>query len=171
MIKIKTLAIAGLLSALLTACGFQLRGQLNLPDNIEPIFISAANSQLGIEIRNLFSSNNIALTDQAGDANYKLVLLQQERDRRTLSVGADANAVEYQLIETAVFAIEDGSGKVVLAPKTLTERRVMRNDPDQVVSKGEEEALIRNEMLRSLAAKIVRQFSTLGRSGNDETAP
>lgn len=171
MIKIKNLAIASVLSVLISACGFQLRGQMDLPDYIEPIFITNANSQLGIEIRNLFSSNNVALTEQAADANYKLVLLKQDHDRRTLSIGADANAVEFQLIETAVFAIEDGAGNIVLAPKTLTERRVMRNDPDQVVSKGEEEALFRDEMRRSLAAKIVRQFSSLGRSSVDETAP
>jgi LPS-assembly lipoprotein len=161
---IKTLSILALLS-LISACGFSLRGQMDIADSVEPVYISGNdNSQLAIEVRNLFQLNDVSLTNKATEANYKLVLLKQSRDRRTLSIGANANAVEYQLIETAVFAIEDSQNKVVLAPKTLSERRIMRNDPDQVVSKGEEEAKLRREMQQNLAAKIVRQFATISRN-------
>ena len=159
--KIKTIALLTLFT-LISACGFHLRGQLDISDDVEPVYISSsANSTLGIELRNLLSVNDIEITNEATNARYRVILLKESQDRRTLSVGANANAVEYQLIETVSFAIEDSSGKPVVGPKTLNERQIMNNDPDQVVSKGEEEQRLRREMKRNLAAKIARQFSAI----------
>ena len=162
--KIKTLTLATLLT-LLTACGFQLRGQTELADHIQPVFINdESNSSLGIEVRNLLNINNIQLAQNAASANYKLTILEQRSDRRNLSIGANANAVEFQLIETATFVVQDKENQTVVGPKTITERRIMRNDPDQIISKGEEEALTRSEMERNLASKIARQLSAIGRT-------
>lgn len=144
----------------LAGCGFQLRGQVDLPAGVEPIYIGGNSSSiLSIEIRNLLSAAGIALSEDPVSANHQLIILEQDQDRRTASLDEQARAAEYQLIETIKFELRDQQGKTVLGPSKITERRIMPNDPNQVVSTGEEEQLLRREMAQNLAAKIARQLS------------
>lgn len=150
------------LALLISACGFHLRGSVNLPAGVEPIFIGGehANSQLGIEVRNLLNGNDIKLAPTAESANYRLIILEQGRDTRTLSLGGGTTAAEYQLTESAKFELQNAEGETVLGPRELTQRSIMRNDPNRVLSSGEEENILRREMLTNLAAQIARQLGS-----------
>ena len=149
-----------LASLVLASCGFHLRNQVDLPPGVEPIYVSSANptSSLAIELHNLLSASGVVLTDTVTEANYQLVILEQKQDRRVATLGERARAAEYQLIESVKFALRNRQGVTVLGPSTLIERRIMPNDPNSVVSTGEEENLLRREMLQNLAAKIARQL-------------
>ena len=151
-----------LLCLLLGACGFHLRGQVQLPPGVEPIYISGEtpSDPLLLEVHNLLIASGISLASSAADARYKLVITQHRQERNTASLGEGARAAEYQLIESARFALLDPRGKVALGPNRLVERRIMPNDPNSVASTGEEEQLLRREMQRNLAAKITRRLRT-----------
>lgn len=146
---------------LLTACGFQLRGKVTLPEGVEPLYIGglSSNSQLGIELRNLLTASGVALTTESTTANYQLLVLEQDHDRRNASLGEGARAAEYLLIEEVTFALRNQQGERVLGPNKITERKIMPNDPNKVVSTAEEEKLLRREMLQRMAAKIARQLT------------
>ncbi len=164
-----------LLCGLMTACGFQLRGAVSLPPGVEPIAIQSASpgDSLSTELRIMLSAYDIDLATAAEEASFRLVISEQERDRRTAALDQNARAVEYQLIETVVFELRDSEGKTVLGPNKLTERRIMPNDPNRVVSSGEEETLLRREMQRNLAGKIARQLSSFdyNQSATSNTTP
>ncbi len=152
---------------LLTACGFQLRGNVDLPQGVEPIYIGGINkhSQLSVELRNLLTSSGIQLSDQAGDANYQLNILDSLSHKRSTALGDRALIVEYQLIETVNFELLSKDGQRVLGPNKITARKIMPNDPNKVVSANEEEKILRREMLKNLAAKIVRQLQSFNFDG------
>ncbi len=158
--KIARLSLVFLTTLMITACGFQLRGAVDLPEGVEPIYISGLSSsgQLAIEMRNLLNAYGIDLTNNADEANYQLVILKQDSDRRTASLGEGARVAEYQLIESVSVELRNEKGVVVLGPNNITERKIMPNDPNKVVSTGEEERLLRREMLQRLAAKVARQL-------------
>ena len=148
------------LALLLSACGFQLRGNVDLPDGVEPIYIGGLNTsgQLSIELRNLLTAYGIELSSDSAQANYQILISEQKTDRRTASLGAGARVAEYQLIESVSFELRNKKGRTVLGPITLTERKIMPNDPNKVVSTAEEEKILRRDMLQQLAAKIARQL-------------
>ena len=156
--RLLVLAVALLISA----CGFQLRGSVNLPAGVEPIFIGGehANSQLGIEVRNLLNGNDIELADTQDSANYRLIITERNSQIRTLSLGGGTTAAEYQLTETATFELLNKQAELVLGPRTITQRSILRNDPNQVLSSGQEEQLLRREMLANLASQIARQLGS-----------
>lgn len=158
------------LALFISACGFHLRGSVSLPAGVEPIFIGGelANSQLGIEIRKLLNGNDIELAASQEMANYRLIITEQDSQIRTLSLGGGTTAAEYQLAETATFVLQNNQGKTVLGPRTITQRSIMRNDPNQVLSSGDEEQLLRREMLTNLASQIARQ---LGAFNYNQPAP
>lgn len=159
---------------LLTACGFQLRGNVDLPQGVEPIYIGGIDkhSQLAVELRNLLSSSGIQLSNQAGDANYQLNIFNNLSNKRSTALGDRALIVEYQLIETVSFELISRNGQRVFGPNKITERKIMPNDPNKIVSANEEEKILRREMLQNLAAKIARQlqsfnFDSLTETGNE----
>ena len=87
------------------------------------------------------------------------MITNRDSQTRTLSLGGGTTAAEYQLTETATFELHNKQAEIVLGPRTITQRNIMRNDPNQVLSSGEEEQLVRREMLTNLAAQIARQLA------------
>ncbi|MEH6558967.1 MAG: LPS assembly lipoprotein LptE [Oceanicoccus sp.] len=152
---------------LLSGCGFQLRGNVDLPEGVEPIYIGGIDrhSQLALELQNLLTSSGIQLTNQVSDANYQLKILNSTSNKRSTALGEGALIVEYQLIETVNFELLSKNGQRVLGPHKITERRIMPNDPNKVVSSNEEEKILRREMLQNLAAKVVRQLQSFNFDG------
>lgn len=141
-------------------CGFQLRGKVALPEGIEPLFIGgiAPSSQLAIELRNLLSAYGVELTETATDAKFKINILEQRKDKRSATLGQKAKVAEYQLTEELSFELRNAKGERVLGPKKITERKIITNEPNKVVSTKDEEDLLRREMLQNLAAKMARQL-------------
>ncbi len=154
------LSLVFLTTLMITACGFQLRGAVDLPEGVEPIYISGLSSsgQLAIEMRNLLNAYGIGLTKNVDEANYQLVILKQDSGRRTAALGEGARVAEYQLIESVSVELRNEKGVVVFGPSNITERKIMPNDPNKVASTSEEERLLRREMLQRLAAKVARQL-------------
>ena len=79
------LAIA--LSVLLSACGFHLREGINLPPNIEPLYISGASDQLGLELRNALTASGIELSEESAAARHILRIGEQHSDKRSSALG------------------------------------------------------------------------------------
>lgn len=148
---------------IVNACGFHLRGSqaVTLPDGVEPIYIggSNTNSPLHVELRRLLKAYDVRLSDKAVDSNHQLIVLEQSSDRRSASIGRGARAAEIQLIENVSFQLQNNQGEIIIGPEAVTERRILRNDPNQVASTSSEENLLRREMLSNLAAKVVRQVN------------
>ena len=181
MLKATLKFLVILSSTFLLACGFQLRGDLQLPPEAEPISILSQDpyASFTIALRNNLASRQVKLAEakelsleelaqSATQQNplasettegFQIKILNQKGQRRVLTLGAGATVAEYQLIEEVSFDVRNPTGKVVMGPITLSERRVLPNDPNKVVSTGQESALIRSEMHNTLAQKVARQIS------------
>lgn len=155
--------IALALTLLISGCGFQLRGKVDLPSNIDSVHVSGtkSDSDLAQKLRALLRGNDIPVVSSPTPSSLSIVLLDAEAERRTLSLDSRARAAEYLLSERVRFEIRGTGGKVLLEAQDLEERRVMSNDPDNVVGKNEEEQLLRENMQESLAAQIARQLRQL----------
>lgn len=166
-----------LLCSLIASCGFHLRGSVDLPATAQPVFIQPSNTskELYVQLRNLLREADIKLTDDATAAKMILVLDDQEQERRTVSVGTGVRAAEYQLFESVVYSLKSHKGKTLIGPDKLIEQRILPNNPNEVVSTGSEEAILRREMRQRLAEKIAWQLQAFdyqaAGNANHETAP
>ena len=157
--------IAVLLSAtLLSACGWQLRGSLTLPEGVNSIYIAdssnSSNGVIALTIANILKQSNIDLATSSTDAQYSIYLSNERLDRRAISVGSDTLASEYELTHEVDYYIANSD--TILAPTTSA--RVIRSytyDRDDVVSKNEEEEIIRKEMRSNLASQILNRLRFL----------
>src|SRR5437879_12407152 len=88
-------AFAGMIAALLAACGFHLRGQAQLP--FESLHIPG-NNPLVVELkRNVAAASRTRLVDKPGDAQAVLGFTQDLRDQVILSFSSLGRVSENQL--------------------------------------------------------------------------
>lgn len=155
--------------ALLSACGFHLRGAVTLPLQMERTQL------LGVDARSALAEEIAAALEDAGarvvasDATAQLIISGEREARRLLSVGSTGRASEYELSYQFSFELRapptDDAGKVshvVLLPQqTVSLNRDYAFDPANVLGKGEEEALL----LREMRTFAVRQMLLRLRAG------
>ncbi|MGK0499448.1 MAG: LPS-assembly lipoprotein [Oceanicoccus sp.] len=161
---------------IISGCGFQLRGAIDLPTGVEPILVSGLSDSdpFSIALLNLLSASGIDADNEIRNGknyNYQLVIIEKSRDKRTAALGESARVAEYQLAETVEFELRDANAKVVLGPSSIVERKIMPNDPNKVVSTNEEEKILRQEMLENLASKLTRQLSNFNYPTADSSQP
>ncbi len=161
MIAMRTTLLIALLGALLAAgCGWHLRGASDAPGNIESLHISARNlkSDLVEDLRRALVSNGITVAKNATEAKYSLVLLAENSDRRTASIGASARVAELMLTESADFLILAADGTQVLGRTTVTTERLFEYNEDNVLATDDEALLLRAEMRSELVRKILNRL-------------
>lgn len=175
--KIASRLILVILCGMVAACGFQLRGNIDLADGLEPVYLhpADASTELYVQLRNRLREADVKLTDNATAANLILTLDDQKQESRTVSVGTAVRAAEYQLFESVVYSLKTRDGKVLVGPDKLIEERILPNDPNAVVSTGSEEVILRREMRQRLADKIAWQLQAFDYqaaiNASHETAP
>jgi LPS-assembly lipoprotein len=150
-------ALAGVMAALLAACGFQLRGQAQLP--FDTLYIPGANP-LVIELkRNVAAASKTRLVDSPDDAQAVLGFTQELREKIILSFNAQGRVSEYQLRYRVGFRVTDSKGGQVYLPTSEIQltRDVSYSD-SQVLAKEAEEALLYREMQGDMVQQIMRRL-------------
>jgi LPS-assembly lipoprotein len=111
-----------LLLLVIQACGFQLRGALEISPDLSPLYLQKNTLfSLGRDIKQLLVSNKVEVTDDAETANSKLTLIDEKKESRVLSVDTNGRVREYLLIYTVDYSIQfkDASGERLEAEPTM----------------------------------------------------
>ena len=161
MVKIRVLFCSLLALALLAGCGFHLRESATVPSALQPIYLGgkAGFGALAQELRLTLTRDEMALSATAAGARYQLLLQEVYQQRRIVSLDRRGLIAELALITGATFELYDNTGKLVLGPQQVEERRTIVNNPDNVITTNEEERISREEMTKALAANILRRVS------------
>ncbi len=168
----KNLIIALLTTTLVSACGWHLRGSSSVPLNIDSVFVTAEDSygSLISTVKQSLASNQVAAAQSSAEAQYTIILSNEENDRRTVSVGNGALAAEYELTMSIDYVIQDSSGKALIEKSTATSIRAYDYDRNAVVAKNEEENLIKAEMRNNVAQQILRRLRFVSLEQNKKAA-
>jgi len=142
-------------------CGFQLRGSLDISPDVSPLYLQQNSViELGREIKSLLATNKVALSDDLTQANSQLVLLNETKQSRVLSVDSSGRAREYSLTYTANFIIsaqKTDLDDVQLKQQqdSITLSRTLLFDSDAVLAVTNESELLYKEMRRNAARLIL----------------
>lgn len=163
--SVLSLLIAGLLVLFLTGCGFHLRGKAALPPGLEKMTISGLDSYdpLVIVLSRYLRANGVEVItyDDPGVTDLRLSGFSQAKE--IMVVGTDGRVREYRLISSVIIALQDKARGLDLPAERVTVRRDFLYNPDDVLGKAEEEKVLREEMIRDLARKIMERLGTLNR--------
>jgi LPS-assembly lipoprotein len=146
---------------LLTACGFQLRGQAMLP--FETLFISApAGHPIGTDLKRLIKAGTkTQIVNKAKDAQATLEIISVTNDKEIMSVSGGGRVREFELRYRVSFRLIDSKGVELIPVNEIALRRIIPFTDAQVVAKEGEEAMLVREMQGDSAAQIVRRMEAV----------
>ena len=155
----RVLACIGLV-ALLTACGFRLKGQTPLP--FTTLYTNIAeNSAFGAQLRRSItaSSPETRFTTDAKQAQARLTELANVQTLEEVSISVEGQVEEYEVRIAFTFQLTNAQGHVILPPTTLTAVREIPYDSGALQAKQGEIGALYIEMQQSLVDRIVRRIT------------
>jgi LPS-assembly lipoprotein len=178
MLKNRRLFCALLISTvMLSACGFKLRGSVlgqNIP--FKSIYIDAsATSPLSSELRrNIRGSGELKITETPEEAEAILKVVSESRGKTILSLNSQGRVREYGLNYTVVIRVQDNHKADLLAPTSISLKRDISYNENQVLAKEAEEAMLYRDMQSDMVQQILRRVAAIKpvvKADDDTTAP
>jgi len=147
------------LCAMLTACGFQLRGRAAIPFqtvHVEAPGFSVFAKDLERAIRSGSKTRIVESRDQA-EAVVQIVGEAQEKHILSLSIGGKVR--EFELRYRIAYRLTDRAGADLASPGEIVLRRGMTYDDTQVLAKESEELLLYRDMKADAVRQMLRRLS------------
>ena len=155
------LAMTGLVG-MLSACGFHLRGEFNVP--FASVYVSTTGaSQIAAVLKRELGNSPTKLMPGAKDAEALLNISAEKRERIILSLSGAGRVREYQLKVSVRYQLVDSKGAVAIPTSEIQLQRIMTYDDSQVIAKQQEEALLYKDMEQDAASQILRRMSAIKR--------
>jgi LPS-assembly lipoprotein len=159
--RVSKLLSFSIILMMLNGCGFQLRGNYLLAPELQTIIFSSVDQygELTRLVKQHLSINDVTLVRQSEKAIPQMRILQDNLDRRTLSVFPNGQVAEYELIYTVRYQILIPGQNIQSFRFELN--RDYQDDPDIALAKSRELSLMLQEMRKEAANKILRDMASI----------
>jgi len=141
----------------MAACGYHLRGSIDLPEGLKSIFLQSASSQLKKIAKRSLRSSGGQLVNNAQQAGIVVQVVKERMDRRVLSLSSKGRANEYELTYFLDFMLLDTEGNSLAEKQKIEISRDYFNDQAEILGKNNEEGVIREEMYRQAVQSIINR--------------
>lgn len=156
----RTVAVALVLAGAtaLGGCGFELRGQTELPDDVRTVYVDGPD-QFVDELETFISGGGAEVISDAEKADAVVTLGDERYERRVLSADPQTGKDrEFELVYLVNFTVTRPDGTVAVGPEQIRLSRDYVFDSDAVLGKSREEGVLRVEMRRDAAEELVRRI-------------
>ncbi|MRI33559.1 hypothetical protein EOPP23_11235 [Endozoicomonas sp. OPT23] len=143
------------LTSLLSACGFHLRGKMDIASEIANLSVSGNDIPYMRALKSALTSTGITVTD---DAEYRLILKSLEKDSGT-QTAASAGRYERTLSIKATYQLQTRDGLQLFAPMVIANERFMTEDKNQVNAAQSEETYLFKQLQREVISSTVRRIA------------
>ena len=150
-------ALVMLLSAaLVSACGFRLRGSVTLPEDLRNIYVEAP-IEISDELANVLDSGGGSVVRTSGEADGVIKVQSENYQQRVVAVDAvTGKAREFELIYSLEFSVRMKDGTMLVPSEHLVVRRNFVFDPTAVIGATQNVDALRVDMRRDAAQRIIR---------------
>lgn len=161
--------------ALLSSCGFQLR-TWKLDGNIETMLVANNTnlSQIGADLERAIGQTGVTLLTRADTERTPQMQVQLEQaneSRRSISVGGDARAAEYELLLEVNYVLLDDKSVELIEPRWIRVRRVFRINRGNLMGSNEEETILKGEMRADVVQQILRAINQVVTTQDNAVSP
>ena len=150
-----------LLTVLLTACGFHLRGMLDMPQWLNNVSIVIQNAHRDMEQRlsEQLTAYHIAVCPDPAQADYWLIVEQDSFQQQISSISSSTTPRQYQLIYTVHFKLQRAKGKEIMPLSQVVVTRQITLNNDRILGSTNEEEQSKSDMRRDAAIQIIDRLS------------
>lgn len=155
------LTVALLLTA--TACGFHLRGALNLP--FQTLFLQESGaSSIANDLRRSLRISGVKVVPTPEEAQASLELVSENYEKKILSLSGTGRVREYQLNYTVTFRLRETGAELWGPPQNVELHRDFTYDDAQALAKDVEEQRLATDMRNEAVREVLRRVSSLSKS-------
>jgi len=141
----------------LSACGYHLRGALEMPANMKNVYVEGGSSPLLEQFKQVMKSSSAQLASSRKDAGIVVKIANEQFNRRVLSLSSRGKSNEFELEYRLDYELADAKDAVLMPRQSVEVRREYYNDQQFMIAKDQEEAVIRNEMYQQAVQTIVNR--------------
>jgi len=147
--------------AVTSACGYRLRGAVNLP--YQTVYISGT---MSAELRQYLSrgievGTNAKLVNQAKDAELMIEIVQDAYSKQILSYNSAGQITAYRLINLVKFRVMDNKGNELIADSDVYLTRDMDFSISTILAAEMMELELITSMRQDISAQILRRIGAL----------
>ena len=148
-----------LIAALLSGCGFQLRGATEIPPELSPLYVQAAGgSRVGKALRIALRGGSVEVANSPAEAATIIRILEEIEDNRVNAVNSQGKVIARDLLYRVSFDAIQADGGQLAQRQTIKLNREHVNPEEEVIGKAEEAELIRRDMAEDMADRILRRL-------------
>ncbi len=156
---------------LMAACGFHLRGDLDLPPELARVQVTGADRELVESVSAALARVGAIVVDSASASftdstdSTHLAVRAAPLERAVLTTDANGRATAYTFSYTVFYTVtvsgSDGDGESARPTQSVSLQRSFDYAPTQQLQSEQEELFLASEMRREAAARIVRRLARL----------
>ena len=146
---------------LLSACGFQLQTNAQLPPQADRVHIEIADpySEFTRRLTTLLEQNGVQIVP-AAEAHAVLKVPVNTVIKDIASIGDSARVREFRLTHRVRFSLSTAQGELLVPEQNLRLSRVISFDENDILAVTREEEYLRSELADTLARQVLRRLST-----------
>jgi LPS-assembly lipoprotein len=146
-----------IMALLLNACGYHLRGALDLPAGMKNVYLEGGSAQLRERFTRAMEISSVPLASSPETAGIIVRIFGEDNQRRVLSLSSGGTANSFELAYRFDYELVDSKNKVLVARQPIEIKREYYNDQLAIIAKDNEETVIRNEMYQQAVRTIVNR--------------
>ncbi|MGZ8226817.1 MAG: LPS-assembly lipoprotein LptE [Methylococcaceae bacterium] len=152
---------------LLSACGYHLRGALDMPQGFKNVYLDGASPQLREQFTKVLKASSSQLTDSPEGAGMVIRIAGENASQRVLSLSSRGRSNELELYYRLEYEFANSTNGLLMARQPLEIKREYFNNQQDIIAKSNEETVIRNEMyLQAVNAIVNRARAVLKANAN-----
>lgn len=153
----------GITLLLLTACGFHLRGMIDMPQWLNKITIVIQNANHDLEplLNTQLKAYSIQVCPDPSLADYWLIIEQDNFQQHVGSISSSTTPRQYQLIYTVQFKLQRAKGQEILPTTQVVVTRQITINSNRILGSTHEEDQSKSEMRREAAIQIIDRLSRI----------
>ena len=145
-----------------SACGYHLRGQVELSEAMKNIALQSASGNLVSAMKQLLRGSNAKVVSRLDEASLVVKVQEERMQRRVLSLDSTGRANEFELTYRLTYQLRNDKGKPLSEkPLQIELYRSYFNNQVDILAKNNEETVIREELYQQAAKRILSQARML----------
>lgn len=142
-----------------------------LPEAMQNIYLENASSSLVEEVKKTLKFSNAKIAPTKENAGVIIKILNEQFRTISLSISTHGKTNEFELFYSLDYQILDAAGKILQTKKNMIITRSYFNDQTQVLAKGNEDALLRQQIYQQAGSTLVDRARGALQSAQAEHAP
>ncbi len=146
----------------LTSCGFHLRGKINFPPQLNPVYIDSPQLYGPFErmLRQTFAESNVVVTSSPQEANAILKITTENVGQTNTATSASNNIQVYTITFAISYEILNRQGKVMVGTQTVAPSTSFTANSNQMLGTSNQENNVITTLRREAIFLMTSQLTS-----------